>query len=115
MRVGLRWSHTSPHLSTHFNAMTHLIVLMTLIPCFTILAEDPKAPVTALEGTWHEPGMLGEDPTIRYRIVFAGDKVTITIGTQVMTGIFIAIPPLNESTRHSNIYCQPSKIRGVRR
>jgi hypothetical protein len=56
--------------------------------------------------------MPGEDPTIRYKIVFAGDKVTITIGTQVMTGIFIAIPPLNESNQHSNIYCQLKDSRG---
>jgi hypothetical protein len=92
--------------------MTHLITLMTLIPCFTILAEDPKTPITALEGTWHEPGMPGEDHTVRYKIVFAGDKVTITIGTQVMTGTYIADRQSNEDKRHSNISCKLKNSQG---
>ncbi|HEV3440398.1 MAG TPA: hypothetical protein VG122_23795 [Gemmata sp.] len=112
MRVGLRWSHTSPHLSTHFDAMTHLIVLVTLIPCLTILAEDPKAPVTALEGTWHELGMPGEDSTVRHKIVFVGDKVTITIGTQILTGTFIADSQSKGNKRHSIISCKLKNPQG---
>jgi hypothetical protein len=92
--------------------MTHLIVLVTLIPCFTILAQDPKAPVTVLEGTWHEPGMPGEDPTVRHKIVFVGDKVTITIGTQVLTGTFSADPQSKGDKRHSTIFCKLKNSQG---
>jgi hypothetical protein len=45
-----------------------------------------KSPDAELDGTWHEPGMPGEDASLRYRIVFQGDEVAIAIGKLLVKG-----------------------------
>jgi len=68
-----------------------VLALAACVPCVTLRADDPKMPeprppATELEGVWQEPLRPGEDPSVRFKITFAGDKVAIAIGGQVLKG-----------------------------
>ena len=59
-----------------------VLALAACVPCVALGADDPKMPdpkppATELEGVWQEPLRPGEDPAVRFKITFAGDKVTI--------------------------------------
>jgi hypothetical protein len=69
------------------------LVLAACVPCIALGADDPKMPdpkmpATELEGVWQEPLRPGEDPAVRFRVTFTGDKVTINIDGQVLKGTF---------------------------
>src|SRR5207248_10268590 len=76
------------------SAMTRFaLALAAWFPCVALGADDPKlpdakAPVAGLEGVWQEQSRPGEDPAVRFKITFAGDKVTINIRGQVLKGTF---------------------------
>jgi hypothetical protein len=72
-----------------------VLALAACVPCVALGADDPKMPepkfpATELEGVWQEPLRPREDPAVRFKITFAGDKVTIHIGGQVLRGTFAA-------------------------
>jgi hypothetical protein len=67
--------------------MTRLALCVVVwSPCVMLFADEPKKPPPALEGAWQEPARPGEDPSLRYKITFADDKVTIRYREQVLTG-----------------------------
>jgi hypothetical protein len=57
-------------------------------PCAVLLADEPKKQLSEFEGAWQEPTRPGEDPSLRYKITFAGEKVTIHYREQVLAGTF---------------------------
>ena len=65
-------------------------------PCAVLFADEPKQPPPALEGAWQEPAMPGEDPSMRYKIVFAGEKATIHYREQVLTGTATVAPEFDQ-------------------
>ncbi len=62
--------------------------LLVVVVSLTVRAEDPKPPVTVLEGAWREATLPGEKVATTFSITFTGDKVTINIEGQVLQGTF---------------------------
>ena len=57
-------------------------------PCGVLFADEPEKPLAELQGAWQEPTRPGEDPSMRYKITFTGEKVTIHYREQVLSGTF---------------------------
>ncbi|HSQ56245.1 MAG TPA: hypothetical protein VLM40_10940 [Gemmata sp.] len=70
--------------------MTSLaLVLVVWLPSANLRGDDPKKLTAQLQGLWQEEVLRGEDPAVRYKITFEGEKVTIRYREQVLTGSVI--------------------------
>jgi hypothetical protein len=64
------------------------LVLVACVPCVALRAQE-KSPATELEGTWQEPARPGATAAaVRYKITFAGEKVTVSVCDRSLTGRF---------------------------
>src|SRR5262245_2399965 len=69
--------------------MTRLAAaLLAALASASATAQDPKPPVTLLEGTWRETVPPGENVELRFSATFTGDEVTINLHGQRLKGTF---------------------------
>jgi hypothetical protein len=67
--------------------MTPLLSLCISFSCLLIGVQAPKPPPTALEGTWREPLLPGENAANRLAVTIKGDEITVVWYDGVYRGI----------------------------
>jgi hypothetical protein len=50
-------------------------------------AQEPTPLPADMQGVWREPGKPGEDPSLRWKLTVAGEKVTVHVYGQEATGV----------------------------
>jgi hypothetical protein len=69
--------------------MTRLAAaLFAALVSATATAQDPKPPVTPLEGTWREPVPPGQKVELWFSATFTGNQVTINLHGTALKGTF---------------------------